>query len=459
MKTRHVSVVAVAAALALAGCSNNSSTSASNTAGASTSASSSASASASTSASPSMSDSSSASPSVAAGAANCGDKGTVNVTLMQDSIKPEIQAAAEAEFKKMCPDIDLQVQILTWDVRAAKWTAAWSAQPATIDAAEMGNTDVLSWADQGAISPLDAATFENNATWLESLKQAGTYDGKLYGVPYYAGSRVLWYNKKLVGTATAPATLDDLEAMGAKLKTADRSALYLPGRNWYVNMGFLVDAGMPEIATKTGDTWKGNLSSDAGLKGIARLQKFAKAVSNAPATVDEVNDAPVFGTKKTVMLIELGWWSGVITDTKKGGQAFPAADLGAWTMPGTNGPLPQFLGGSNLAVAANSAHKEAATMWIKVLSGNLVQKMIAEAGAIPNTSSLVGSVPEGPGKMAAAAAAGKGWFTPMSVNWSKVETANITKDFFQRVLTPGADAKAIAADYDKKIEDILNAKG
>ena len=187
------------------------------------------------------------------------------------------------------------------------------------------------------------------------------------------------------------------------------------------------------------------------------MKKFAGAVSAAPADVDETNDDKIFGTKKAAMVIEPGWWNGVVSAPGPKGQAFPAADLGAWTMPGTAGPLPQFLGGSNLAVAANSGHKDLAVAWVNVLAGTEVQTMVAKAGSIPNTTTLVGQVPEGPGKMAAAAAAGKGWFTPMSVNWANVETANIMKDFFTKVLTPGSDSKAVAAEYDKKIEDILNA--
>ncbi|MDQ1701947.1 MAG: N,N-diacetylchitobiose transport system substrate-binding protein [Frankiaceae bacterium] len=439
MKTRHVSVVAVAAALALAGCSN-SSTSTTNSPAASN---------------PQTSTGTSGSPS--ASAAGCTDTATLNVTLMKDSINAATQQAAVDEMKKVCPNVTVNVQILTWDVRAAKWTAAWSATPATIDAAEMGNTDVLSWATQGAIAELQPTSFENSDQWLDSLKAAGTVDGKLYGVPYYAGARVLWYNKKMVGSATAPTTLDDLQKLAAGLKTSTVSGIYMPGRNWYVNTSFLVDAGMTELATKTGSTWKVNINSPEAVKGLDRLKAFVGAVSNAPATVDELNDAPVFGQKKTAMLIEPGWWNGVITDTKKGGQAFPAADLGAWTLPGTNGPLPQFLGGSNLVVAANSAHKDLATLWTKVLSGTVVQTLIAKSGAIPNVKTLVDQVPEGPGKMAAAAATGKGWFTPTSVNWSKVETDNIMKDFYQKILTSGSNTQAVADEYAKKIETILNA--
>jgi N,N'-diacetylchitobiose transport system substrate-binding protein len=355
----------------------------------------------------------------------------------------------------MYPNVTPDVQILTWDARDAKWTAALSATPATIDVLEMGNTDVLSWASKGALATVDPTKVVNSDTWLTSLKQAGTYKGKLYGVPYYAGGRVLWYNKDLVTATTAPKTLSDLQTLASGLKKGDVSGIYLPGRNWYVNTSFLVDAGMKEIATQGSDgKWTANLASPEAQKGLQTLVSFSKAVSNAPATVDETNDDKVFTAKKTAMLIEPGWWSSVVTDPKA--DKFPAAKLGAWVLPGTNGPMPQFLGGSNLAVAANSAHPDWALGWINSLTSTDVMTQIAAAGTIPNTTTLVDKVPAGPAAMAAQGASAGGWFTPMSTNWATVESKKIMQDFFQKVLS-GTDPATAAKATDTQIESILNA--
>jgi N,N'-diacetylchitobiose transport system substrate-binding protein len=441
VKTRHVSVAALTAMLALAGCSSSSSSSGTPGAGASTT---------TTAASSAPADTSSASaPGVIS------DKtATLHITLMKDSVSDAIVQAATAEFKKAYPNVTTDVQILTWDGRDAKWTAALSAKPSTIDVLEMGNTDVLSWASKSALAEVDPSKIVNSGTWLESLKQAGTFDGKLYGVPYYAGGRVLWYNKDLV-KGDAPKTLAELQTMAAKLKTSSVSGIYMPGRNWYVNTSFLVDAGMKEIATKGSDgKWTANLASDAAQTGLKTLVAFDKAVSNAPADVDETNDAKVFGQKQTAMLIEPGWWSGVVEDPK--GEAFPAAKLGAWVLPGANGPMPQFLGGSNLAIAANSANPDLAAGWINALTGNIVMTQIAEAGTIPNTTTLIDKVPAGPAAMAAQGASAGGWFTPMSTKWSEVESKKIMMDFYQKVLA-GGDPMTVAKDTDSKIEAILNS--
>ena len=43
----------------------------------------------------------------------------------------------------------------------------------------------------------DKASIPNSATWLGGLAASGRYGGKLYGVPYYAGSRVVTYRSDL----------------------------------------------------------------------------------------------------------------------------------------------------------------------------------------------------------------------------------------------------------------------
>ncbi len=120
----------------------------------------------------------------------------------------------------------------------------------------------------GAFAPLTASTFENSSTWLKSLKDAGTYNGKLYGVPYYAGARAVIYRSdyfKKAGVTKVPTSLAEYVADGKKVMTAFQSdkqfsALYFPGKYWYAALSFVYDYG-GKIAT----TSKGKLDlSSAG---------------------------------------------------------------------------------------------------------------------------------------------------------------------------------------------------
>ena len=85
---------------------------------------------------------------------------------------------------------------------------------------------------------------------LAGFVESGSYDGKLFAAPYYAGSRLVFYRKDLYKKAglSVPDTLQEYMAAGEKLKTASgkngllrhllpgpglaqRAALHL-GRRW-----------------------------------------------------------------------------------------------------------------------------------------------------------------------------------------------------------------------------------
>ena len=67
------------------------------------------------------------------------------------------------------------------------------------DVIEMGNTEMTKYMAAGAFQDLTSSksSFPNSSTWLEGLAASGRYSGKLYGVPYYAGSRVVTYRTDL----------------------------------------------------------------------------------------------------------------------------------------------------------------------------------------------------------------------------------------------------------------------
>src|SRR5204863_10050346 len=62
--------------------------------------------------------------------------------------------------------------------------------------------------------------FANSAKWLAGLAKSGKYQGKTYGVPYYAGSRVITYRADLfkkAGVTKAPTSLAKLQAALVKV--------------------------------------------------------------------------------------------------------------------------------------------------------------------------------------------------------------------------------------------------
>ena len=84
-----------------------------------------------------------------------------------------------------------------WTGIVEKLTTALSSSDSP-DVIELGNTQAQAFEAAGALMDLtDKKADLGGDDLLQSLVEAGTYDGKFYGVPYYAGARVMLYRKDL----------------------------------------------------------------------------------------------------------------------------------------------------------------------------------------------------------------------------------------------------------------------
>src|SRR5262249_28760523 len=108
----------------------------------------------------------------------------------------------------------------------------------------------------------------------KGLAASGIYNGKTYGVPYYAGSRVVTYRSDLFKKAHAkvPTSLASFSATAKKLKSQNKgrgfSPVYIAGTDWYFAMSFVYDYG-GQIAALKGGKWVGQLESKKAQAGLA----------------------------------------------------------------------------------------------------------------------------------------------------------------------------------------------
>src|SRR5439155_11196090 len=238
------------------------------------------------------------------------------------------------------------------------------------DVIEMGNTEMTKYMAAGAFADLTAkkSTFANSSSWLKGLAASGTFNGKVFGVPYYAGSRVVTYRTDLfqkAGIKKPPASLAeytaDAKKLAAKNKAKTFSPVYIAGTDWYVAMGFVYDYG-GRIATFSRGQWVGTLNRKPALKGLAAYKAFFLAASRASKTTIETRPNPydVFAQGNAASMIGPSWFSCCVGDAYKPTTA-------QFVMPGhvKGQPVPGFLGGSDLAVPVTSSNKNEAADWIK----------------------------------------------------------------------------------------------
>jgi len=379
---------------------------------------------------------------------------TLTVWLQVDAQSgwPEVVAAANAQFRAANPGWDVDVQYKTWPTHLAQFDAALAGGNAP-DVKEMGNTEMTKYMAAGAFQDLtsERSQLPNASTWLEGLAASGRFGGKIYGVPYYAGSRVVTYRTDLfrqAGVRRLPTSLAEFTQAARRIGQRNRdrafSPVYIAGTDWYVAMSFVYDHG-GRIAITNKGKWIGTLDRPAAIRGLTAFKNFFNAASRAQRTTIETRPNPydVYAQGNAAAMIGPGWFSCCVGDANKSRTA-------QFVMPSrTKGqPMPGFLGGSDLAVPVGG-NKEKAVAWIRAFTDNASMTALRAKGNIPNTTSLLGSsVNE--------RAARRSWFVPTAKHWVNVENGNILRTMLARILTNKMTVKEAAEVASDNIAFTLN---
>jgi N,N'-diacetylchitobiose transport system substrate-binding protein len=382
---------------------------------------------------------------------------TLTVWLQVDAQNgwPEVVAAANHAFENAHPGWNVSVQYQQWNDHLQKFDATIAGND-TPDVIEMGNTDMTAYMAAGEFSSLGQykGSFDNSSNWLAGLKASSTYGGKLYGVPYYAGSRVITYRTDLfkkAGFKKPPKSLSQFQRELVKVGKMNKhvkgfSPLYVGGEDWFTALSYVFDYG-GSIAHKSHGKWVGTLASKKSLRGLKRFKAFFRATqSRSTATLDGSNPFPytVFSQGRTAANYGPAWYT-CCTGKKY------AKVVGQFVMPShTKGkPMPGFLGGSDLAVPIQSNSQAQARAWMADFTSTANEKALEKKGNIPNATNLLG-------KTVNERAAARSWFIPQAKHWADVQTGNILKTFLAQFLTGHLTVKQAAQVADQNISQTLN---
>jgi N,N'-diacetylchitobiose transport system substrate-binding protein len=366
---------------------------------------------------------------------------------------PDVVAAATKQFQSDHPGATVNVQYQNWGDHLQKFDATLAGGNSP-DVIEMGNTEMTKYMAAGAFADISSfkSSFENSSSWLKGLAASGSYGGKLYGVPYYAGSRVVTYRTDLfkkAGIKKLPATTAEYAADAKKLLAKNPqkgfSPIYIAGTDWYVAMGFVFDYG-GSIAAQVSGRWKGLLDSPKSIAGLTAYKNFFLATSRASKTTDETHPNPydVYAQGGAASMVGPSWFSCCV------GAKFKSSTA-QFVMPGhvKGEAIPGFLGGSDLGVPATSSNKALAADWIKDFTGTSAEKALQAKGNIPNATNLLGnSVNE--------RAASRSWFVPTAKHCDDVENCNILRNMLSQILTGKLTVKQAASSASDNIASVLN---
>jgi N,N'-diacetylchitobiose transport system substrate-binding protein len=402
---------------------------------------------------------------------------TLTVWLMNGSASDDLIAQLNDEFEAAHPGVTVKYEVQQWNGIVSRLNGALAA-PQPPDVVETGNTQTANYAAAGALTDLTdkradlgGGTTDDSSSadeaWLGGLNDSSMWDGKLYAAPFYAGNRIVIYNKdQFAAAGIDPASITSKDKLIEAAKTlqtanssvADYSGLYIPGQNWYALMSFIEDHG-GQIAVNEGGTWKGALDTPEAQAGIQDYIDYFKAGSTGPADNDEANpeQATVMAEGKAGMMIANLWELGY-TESKN--EAIKGK-LGVFKIPSATGAdsAPVFLGGSNLGIAAGSQNQDLALDYVKLLTGEKYQKVMIANGNVPNSKNLAETATSENANLAVAAgaAAAGSFVTPQDPRWAAVESgANPLKDMLTKVLTGQASIADAAAAANAEIEARMN---
>jgi multiple sugar transport system substrate-binding protein len=299
-------------------------------------------------------------PEIDTGAAS----GSIDVWAMGEEGE-NLQTLAD-QFMDEYPDITVSVTPVPWDAAHDRIVNAIAGGQVP-DVLMVGTTWMGEFAGLGGLDPtpenFDASEYFEGA-WATTV-----VDGVSYAVPWYVETRVLYYRTDLAedaGVGDPPGTWDELKGLAQGMQEAGaRWGISLqPGGtgSWQTFMPFFWQAG-GEIMDADGNF---TLDSEACVEALTYYDSFFEEGLAQPSEADVPVEGQ-FASGDVGAFVSGPWMISIVEEAGADPEAYRVARQPS-EAAGTS-----FVGGSNLAVTADSNNKDAAWAFIEYLSRPDVQ--------------------------------------------------------------------------------------
>lgn len=319
---------------------------------------------------------------------------TIKVWL-GDPVSPQTMPFVQqltSQFEKSHKGVTIQLSLLSDANAHQQYITAIEGQSAPCIGL-VGNTWTPEFAGLGALAPIAASPDTLKQTYVSSMVDSATYQGKVYGYPYDVGVRALIYRTDLFTKAnlTPPATWTDLVSDATKLQDANPGVsgfAVIGGNQWYY-LPMVWNWG-GEIAVQQDGKWVSQMDTGPAVSAYqfyADLLRKYKVSPAASANWQGSDADQAFSLGRVAMMIGGSWDLQAILANKKSLQP----DIGTALLPaGPAGNNDTFAGGSNLAVFKSCADKADANAFIQfLLQTTNVTHLTSSLGLFPATTSGV----------------------------------------------------------------------
>ena len=275
------------------------------------------------------------------------------------------------EFEKQHPDIKLRWVVLEENVLRQRVTTDVATRAGQFDIMTIGNYEVPIWAKQGWLEPMDNLPASYGADdILKTVRDALTFSGKLYALPFYGESAMTYYRKDLFDKAglkmPAEPTYDEIKGFAARLtdKPNQVFGMCLRGKpGWGENMAFVTSL-VDTFGGQWFDAgWKTTIDTPEWKKALSFYDELMKESGPPGATSNGFNEnLALFAGGKCAMWIDATVAAGLLFDPKQS----QVSDRTAFApMPvGDYKGGPTWLWSWNLGIPASSKQKDAARAFV-----------------------------------------------------------------------------------------------
>jgi multiple sugar transport system substrate-binding protein len=281
----------------------------------------------------------------------------------------EVVTALMPEFERTHPGVRVEVQQLPWTAAHEKLLTAFAGDVMP-DIFQLGNTWVPEFKAIGALQALDAPVAASQlvtpSDYFPGIWDTNIVDGKLWGVPWYVDTRVMFYRRDMLaraGYTKPPRNWSEwMKAMTAikRIVGPDNYAILLPSDEFEPLLALALQQDEPLL--RDGGRY-GNFRS-AGFQ--RSLQLYADMYAQKLAPLNRITNVyHEFGMGYVSFYISGPWNMGEFK------RRLPADQQDHWMtaiLPGPSGPAASVAGGSSLVLAAASKHQREAWQLIEYLS-------------------------------------------------------------------------------------------
>ncbi|MBM4795749.1 ABC transporter substrate-binding protein [Streptomyces sioyaensis] len=240
------------------------------------------------------------------------------------------------------------------------------------------------FAAAGWIKPMDGAQFPLRH-FLPPVVDTATFRGRLYAVPYVTNAGLLYYRKDVLDRegARPPRTWAELrqlaKTVAPKYGLDGYAGQFLPYEGLTANVVEAVQSAGGTVLG--GEGARVTVNSPAARRGLSFLLDGVREgwIPQRALSYKEEESRKAFQDGRLLFLRNwpYAYALGNAPSSKVAGK------FGAVPLPGPDGPGSSALGGSNLAVNANSRHQKTAAELISYLTSEPVQRQVLTKGALP----------------------------------------------------------------------------